>query len=102
MARIEGTDGDDRIVVPINDDDLNVVHAYTGHDYIEDNNSGPYLLLTLEDGGDTVYGSAAGDGIFLNDATGVGGSRFYGRDGWDEFFFDGPDVGDGEHRRRWG
>lgn len=95
MAIIEGTTGDDRIIVPINDDGLSVVRAYTGRDYIEDNNDGPYLNLSLEDGGDTVYGSAVGDAIFLNDATGVGGCELHGRGGLDQFFFSGSHVGDG-------
>ena len=81
MATIEGTTGNDTIIVQ-GDDDSYYVNAYTGTDVIDIRlpataGSG----IHLDDGGDTVNG---GDSIDLITFAG-GGNRLYGGGGRDDF-----------------
>ncbi|OWJ67835.1 calcium-binding protein [Inquilinus limosus] len=101
---IYGTDGDDHIVVPANDD-WTYVEAYTGSDLIEvDPGNTGNVRIQLEDGGDTVHGGPGSEYVSLWDAAGIGHLTFSGGAGDDHVSFgiyaQGPgsvlDGGDGK------
>ncbi|WP_051248174.1 calcium-binding protein [Inquilinus limosus] len=89
MATIEGTPGDDHLVVQ-GDDPFYSVNPRTGADVID-------ILLPatsetsihLEDGGDTVHGGDSWDTIYLSG----GGNRLYGGAGNDLFAVSGVGAG---------
>ncbi|MGK9170557.1 M10 family metallopeptidase C-terminal domain-containing protein [Inquilinus limosus] len=81
MATIEGTTGNDHIIVDGDDEDYRV-NAYTGADVIEvRTTTARWTSIHLEDGGDTVHGGEIEDNIHF---TG-GGNRLYGGGGDDAF-----------------
>ncbi|WP_225771396.1 calcium-binding protein [Inquilinus sp. Marseille-Q2685] len=101
---IYGTDGDDHLVVPANDD-WNHVEAYTGSDLIEvDQGNTGHVNIWLGDGGDTVHGGPGSESLRLWDEARIGDTRFHGGAGDDyaaiyrgagpDIFFDGGDGKD--------
>lgn len=89
MATIEGTPGDDHLVVE-GDESFTTVNAHTGADVID------ILLpaasetsIVLEDGGDTVHGGDSWDRIYFSGD----GNRLYGGGGNDLFAPSGIGAG---------
>ncbi|MGK9233290.1 hypothetical protein KXS07_16670 [Inquilinus limosus] len=83
MATIEGTTGNDHIIVEGEEESYSVF-AYTGTDVI-DIRTGIITRSTsiyLDDGGDTVHGGLPNDAITFRGA----GNRLYGGDGEDTFY----------------
>ncbi|MFE0759324.1 M10 family metallopeptidase C-terminal domain-containing protein [Inquilinus sp. NPDC058860] len=89
MATIEGTPGNDRIIVEGNDESYSV-NAYTGTDVIEvRTTTARWTSIHLEDGGDTVHGGEIQDNVQF---TG-GDNRLYGGGGDDDFSVSGLGAG---------
>lgn len=82
MATIEGTPGNDHIIVE-GDDAFYYVRAYTGTDVIDIRTgiATRSTTIILDDGGDTVHGGLRDDAIFFRGAA----NRLYGGDGDDSF-----------------
>ena len=90
MATIEGTTGNDNIIVE-GDDESYSIYGYTGTDVI-DIRTGIITRSTsiiLEDGGDTVHGGLSDDSISFSGAA----NRLYGGDGDDRFSLQSVDAG---------
>ncbi|MGO1080719.1 hypothetical protein [Inquilinus sp. CA228] len=90
MATIEGTTGNDHIIVEGNDE-FYTIHAYTGTDVIDiRTTSGTrWATITLEDGGDTVHGGFHEDTIYFRGAA----NRLYGGEGDDTFSLESVGAG---------
>ncbi|WP_051248176.1 calcium-binding protein [Inquilinus limosus] len=82
MATIEGTPGNDHIIVEGNDE-YYFVDAYTGTDVIDIRTTAGtrWASITLDDGGDTVHGGFHDDTVSFHG----GDNRLYGRGGDDSF-----------------
>ncbi|MFE0757366.1 calcium-binding protein [Inquilinus sp. NPDC058860] len=96
MAEIHGTDGDDHILVPANDE-YNYIYAYTGSDVIQvDGGNTGNNTLWLDDDGDTIYGGPGSEDMFVNGDAKIENVEFHGGAGDDVAFFLGPGPGLGE------
>ncbi|WP_225772892.1 calcium-binding protein [Inquilinus sp. Marseille-Q2685] len=90
MATIEGTPGNDHIIVE-GDDQYYFVNAYTGTDVIEIRTTlgARRISVSLDDGGDTVRGGASEDTISFHGAA----NRLYGGGGNDTFALQSAGAG---------